>query len=399
MQTEQESTQSLKQQISLHLDKVILPFWQSLKDVNNGGYAGYVGYNLTADPGAPRGCIMNSRILWFFSTACTALKRPELLPYAAQAYRFMDIFRDREHGGLYWLCTPQGAPLDETKHTYSHAFAVYALAAYYRASGDQRALRQALELAALMEERMSRDGQYLEAFTGAFAPLSNEKLSDNPTLLSRGVVADKTMNTVLHVLEAYTLLFSVSGDARVGGRLRDLLALIRDTVYNADQNRLDVFFDSGWHSLIDMQSYGHDIEASWLIDLAADAVLCGDELAGMKRLTATLAQGVLARALQGGSLCNEWTEGETDPTRIWWVQAETMIGMANLYQKTGDPALPEQMRALWRYIETVIVDPRPGGEWFAEIDPQGKPRPLPVADPWKAPYHNGRMCIELMRRL
>jgi len=389
----------IKQEIARHVTETILPFWMGMLDETHGGYAGYVGYDLRADADAPKGCIMNSRILWFFSTACTALQRPELLLYAAQAYRGLDRFADPEHGGLYWLCAADGAPLDTTKHTYNHAFAVYAMAAYYQACGDKQVLRRALALFAFMEERMVKDGQYLEAFTDTFAPLSNEKLSDNPTLMQRGMVAERTMNTVLHVLEAYTLLYKVSGDERVAARLRDLLALVRDCVYNEAENRLDVFFDANMQSILDMQSYGHDIEASWLIDLAADAALTGEALAQMKRLTTRLAQGVLERALRGGSLLNERVEGVADTTRIWWVQAETMIGMANLWQKTGDPALPEQMRTLWRYIQTVIVDKRPGGEWIAEADAQGNPKPLPVADPWKAPYHNGRMCLELMRRL
>ena len=389
----------MRQEIERHLTETILPFWMKMRDETHGGYVGYVGYDLRADAGAPKGCIMNSRILWFFSTACTALQKPELLPWAAQAYRAMDRFADPQYGGLYWLCAADGTPLDTTKHTYNHAFAVYALAAYYQACGDEQVLRRALELFAFMEDRMTCDGQYLEAFTEAFAPLSNEKLSDNPTLMQRGVVAERTMNTVLHVMEAYTLLYKVSGDKRVGKRLRDLLTLIRERIYNEAENRLDVFFDSDMNSLLTMQSYGHDIEASWLIDLAADAALTGEELMQIKQLTTRLAQGVLERALRDGSLLNECVEGAEDTTRIWWVQAETMIGMANLLQKTGDPALPGKLQTLWEYIQTVIVDKRPGGEWIAEADAQGNPRPLPVADPWKAPYHNGRMCLELMRRL
>ncbi|HPF86422.1 MAG TPA: AGE family epimerase/isomerase [Candidatus Limiplasma sp.] len=389
----------LQQAMARHLTDTILPFWTGLTDTVHGGYTGYVGYDLQTDPDAPKGCIMNSRILWFFSTACTVLKRPDLLYYAQQAYRYFDRFVDAEQGGLFWLCAADGTPLDETKHTYNHAFAVYALAAYYQASGDMQALHRALALVELMETRMTKDGQYLDAFDRAFHPLQNDKLSDNPILTARGVIAEKTMNTVLHVLEAYTLVYEACCDARVGERLRDLLALIRDKVYNAAENRLDVFFDSGMHSLIDMQSYGHDIEASWLIDRAADAVLTGEDRTQIKRLTTRLAQGVLTRALTGGSLCNERVEDTLDTTRIWWVQAETMIGMANLYQKTKNPMLPERMRTLWRYIQTHIVDPRPGGEWFAAVDAQGSAKPLPIADPWKAPYHNGRMCMEMMKRL
>jgi len=389
----------LKQAAARHLEETIIPFWTGLRDDANGGFIGYVGHDLQPDAGAPRGCIFNSRILWFFSSAYSLLGQPALLDCARHACRYMERFADKTNGGLYWMCAADGRPTDTTKHTYNHAFAVYALAAYAKANGDEKALARATELFELIEGRMTKDGQYLDAFTDAFLPLSNDKLSDNPVLTARGVIAEKTMNTLLHVMEAYTLLYTVGRDARVRDRLLRLLELIQTKVYNPEQNRLDVFFDGGMRSLIDMQSYGHDIEASWLWDLAADAVLMGDKLKRVKQINTRLAQGVLDRAFDGESLANEIVEGKTDAKRIWWVQAETMVGMANLWKKTGDPALIEKMDALWAYIQNRIVDPRPGGEWFAEIDASGKPLELPIADPWKAPYHNGRMCLELMKRL
>lgn len=389
----------LKQEMARHLSDTILPFWTALRDDTRGGYTGYVGYDLKADTAAPKGCIQNSRILWFFSEAYTLLRRPEILDCAHHAYHFLERFTDRQEGGMYWMCTADGEPMDETKHTYNHAFAIYALAAYARASGSEQALKQALSLFGLIEERMVKDGTYADAFTRAFRPLENRKLGDNQTLLARGVVAEKTMNTFLHVMEAYTLLYEVSGDSRVRARLRELLELIREKVYNPDKNRLEVFFDSEMHSLIDMQSYGHDIEASWLWDLGADAVLEGSALEQVKQITTRLALGVLEHAFTDGSLLNECVEGVDDPRRIWWAQAEAMVGMANLWQKTGDPALMEKMQSLWRYIRKHIVDPRRGGEWYAAADPQGKPVGQPIAEPWKAPYHNGRMCMEMMKRL
>ncbi|MBN1776585.1 MAG: AGE family epimerase/isomerase [Clostridiales bacterium] len=389
----------LKREAARHLSDTIIPFWTGLRDDRSGGFAGYVGYDLHADPDAPRGCIQNSRILWFFSSAYTRLRQPALLGCARHAYQATERFCDSDEGGLYWLCAADGKPLDETKHTYNHAFAVYALAAYARASGDENALKQAHRLFELIEGRMTRDGQYLDAFTRPFGPLSNDKLSDNPVLTARGVIAEKTMNTILHVMEAYTLLYTVGGDARVRERLLMLLELIRTKVYNPQKNRLEVFFDSGMRSLIDMQSYGHDIEASWLWDLAADAALTGGKLTRVKQITTRLAQGVLSRAFDGESLANEIVEGKTDTRRIWWVQAEAMVGMVNLWLKTGAPALTEKMEALWNYIRKFIVDSRPGGEWFAIVGERGKPLQFPIADPWKAPYHNGRMCIELMKRL
>ena len=390
---------NLKQEMARHLSDTILPFWTGLTDTVHGGFIGYVGYNLKADAAAPKGCIHNSRILWFFSTAYTLLQDPRLLDCAHQAYRYFDRFMDKAEGGLYWMLAADGTPLDTTKHTYNHAFAIYALAAYAQASGQAEALHQAHALYTLVEERMVQGGTYADAFDRAFRPLRNDKLSDNPVLIARRVIAERTMNTHLHVLEAYTLLYTVGGDARVRQSLLGLLSTMENTLYNAAQNRLEVFLDSGMRPLLDMQSYGHDIEASWLWDLAADAVLAGGERQQVKQLTTRLAQGVLERAFDGDSLYNEIVEGTIDTRRIWWVQAETMIGLCNLWQKTGDPALMERMESLWGYMQTYLIDHRPGGEWYAAVDPQGKPVELPIVDPWKAPYHNGRMCLELIKRL
>ena len=389
----------LKQEVAQHLQRKLLPFWERLRDETHGGYYGYVDFDLQVDRQAPKGGILNSRLLWFFSRAYQATGDVALLTHARHAYAFMDRLWDATFGGVYWACTAQGEPLDTMKHTYAQSFAIYGLSAYAMATGDKGALARALQLYELIETRMTDDVTYLEAFDRSFHPLDNAKLSDNPKLLAKGVVAEKTMNTMLHVLEAYTTLFEATRDPRVENSLRLLLGVLRTRVYNAAKNRLEVFFDPQLRSVFDMQSYGHDIEASWLIDLAAKAVLQGDALAEVQRWTAELASGVLERALVDDSLLNEQTEGEEDPTRVWWVQAETMVGMTNLWQKTGEPRLRAQMDAVWAYIQRTLVDPREGSEWFWCVDAQGHPAEKPFVEPWKCPYHNGRMCLELMARL
>ncbi|MCE5343930.1 MAG: AGE family epimerase/isomerase [Eubacteriales bacterium] len=389
----------LKQEVREHLQNKLIPFWAALRDEANGGFTGYVGFDLQKDETAPKGCILNSRILWFFSRAYQMLKQPPLLELARHAYAFMDRFEDTEYGGLYWAVTYDGKPLDTAKHTYAQAFAVYGLAAYAQASGNPEALQKAMGLYTLIETRMADENGYGEAFDRVFHPEINGKLSDNPKLTGRGVIAQKTMNTLLHLLEAYTLLYEVGRDPRVLSSLRALLLMLRLKVYNREANRLEVFFDSGMRSLFDMQSYGHDIEASWLIDLAARVAQTPEERAETERLTTELARDVLKRAFRDGSLLNERVEDEDDDTRVWWVQAETMVGLANLWQKTGEAEWLEAMQAEWRYIRTRLADPREGGEWYWCLDAEGTPCPRPIVEPWKCPYHNGRMCMELVERL
>lgn len=389
----------LKREAGNHLKNKLIPFWQGLRDDVHGGYFGSMGYDLKVDKFSPKGGILLSRILWFFSSAYMAAGDPSLLSHARHAYAFLDRFFDREYGGVYWSLAYDGRPLDTAKHTYAQSFAIYSLCAYALAAGEQAPLDRALELYTLIETRMSDGTSYLEAFDRAFRPLDNAKLSDNPKLLAKGVMAEKTMNTMLHLLEAYTLLLEASGDARVHNSLRALLLLIEQRVYNHKQNRLEVFFDRQLNTVFDMQSYGHDIEASWLIDLAARKVLHGEELRRVETWTTVLAKGVFERAFRGGSLLNECAEGGDDPARIWWVQAEAMVGLCNLYQKTGDARYRAAMDDLWAFITGRLVDPRPGSEWFWSLNEQGRPDLKPIVEPWKCPYHNGRMCMELMARL
>lgn len=388
-----------KREATQHLTGKLIPFWEGMRDGQYGGYYGYLDFDLNLNQLSPKGCILNSRILWFFSRAYAALGEAQLLEHARHAYAFMDKFWDHEQGGVYWSCAYDGTPLDTMKHTYAQSFAIYGLSAYAIATGEREALQKATALYELIESRMTDKLGYLEAFDRAFQPLNNAKLSDNPKLMARGLVAEKTMNTMLHVMEAYTTLYEASGDERVRRSLKALLKTIGERVYNRKENRLEVFFDPELHSIFNMQSYGHDIEASWLIDLAAKAALEPEEYFGVALWTTRLAQGVLERAFRNGSLLNENTEGEDDSTRVWWVQAETMVGMANLWQKTGDKELLGQMEQEWQYIQHKLVDPRAGSEWYWCLSEQGEPEHRPVVEPWKCPYHNGRMCLELMARM
>ena len=301
---------------------------------------------------------------------------------------------DREYGGIYWSLNYDGAPLDTTKHTYNQAFCIYALSSYYEASHDEEALALAKQLFSLIEEKCTDEVGYLEAFTREFQPESNEKLSEN------GVLADKTMNTLLHVFEAYTELYRVSKDAEVKKRLEWILDTIADKIYNPKLHRQEVFFDEKWNSIIDLHSYGHDIETAWLMDR-------GVEILGEKKyedlmtpITKDLTAQIYKEAFDGHSLANECERGVVNVHRIWWVQAETVVGFLNGYKMNPDkPEYLEAAKSEWNFIKEHVIDKRSGSEWFWEVDPKGKPYPdRPIVEPWKCPYHNGRMCMEVINR-
>ena len=386
----------MKQEIKEHLTEKLIPFWENLRDDTYGGYYGWLSYDLQLDRKAEKGCILNSRITWFFANAYTFLQDPQLLAEAEHGYTFLkEHCIDLKNGGIFWSLNYDGTPADTTKHTYNQAFCIYALASYYEASKDHEALELAEQLFHLIEDKCRDEAGYLEAFTIDFKPQSNEKLSEN------GVIADKTMNTLLHVFEAYTELYRVSHDPEVGVKLAWILDLFADQIYNPSLHRQEVFFDSKYHSILDLHSYGHDIETSWLIDRGTE--ILGEEKYKNKMapVTMDLAKEILKVAFDGHSLANENDRGRVNQNRIWWVQAETVIGFLNAWQK--EPERDEFLNAsiaTWEFIKKSMIDKREGSEWFWEVNPDGTPiAGRPIVEPWKCPYHNGRMCIEVIKRL
>lgn len=379
-------------QIKSHLLEKILPFWQTLKDETHGGYISYVGMDLVVDREAFKGCILNSRILWTFSTAARVLDDPSYLPYAKHAFDFMKAFVDEENGGLYWSVTYDGKPLDTTKHTYCQAFAVYGLAAYARATGEDEPLLMAMQLFDMIQSRCRDTIGYCEAYKRDLTPESNEKLSEN------GVMATRTMNTLLHIIEAYAELYRASNDARVALATKTALDQVLHTLYDPQNGRLNVFFDHDFHSLIDLQSYGHDIEASWLLWDAVKTVISSDKQAPYRDMTLVLANSIYSRALTDNGVINECENGVNDPKRIWWVQAESVLGFQNAYELTGDQRYRDSARSVWDAIKRIIIDPRESSEWFVHAEPDGTPANRPIVDEWKCPYHNGRMCLEVIAR-
>ena len=375
------------------LNDTIVPFWLALRDEENDGFYGYMDYDLQLDKHAEKGCILNSRILWFFSEAALATGRADLRAAADHAYQFMaGHCVDHENGGVYWSVTYDGQPLDTTKHTYNQAFAIYALSAYYRLTGNVQALALAGELFNVIEDHCTDAGGYLEAFTVDWKPESNEKLSEN------GVLATRTMNTLLHVFEGYSGLYQAAPGEKVKAALLRILDIYASKVYSPDLHRQLVFFDHEYNSLIDLYSYGHDIESSWLIDwgtgLLGDAALAKS----IGAIDSDLAANVYKTAYTKHSLANECERGKVDTTRVWWVQAEAVLGFVNEFAKSGDAKYAAAAADIYHFICDKMTDHRPGGEWFWQTDENGEPSHKPIVEPWKCPYHNGRMCLELMRR-
>ncbi len=324
------------------LQENILPFWLKLRDPN-GGFYGRVDGNGVLDPTAPRGIILNARILWAFSAAYRALCNPEYLSAATHAWKwFKEAAIDHVYGGVFWSVTAQGEPLDVKKQLYSQAFAIYGLSEYVRATGDSEALLDAVKIFRLIEShyRDAVHGGYTEALSREFLPLEDMSLS------AHDINADKTMNSHLHLLEAYANLYKVWPDESLKEAVHSLLQLHKDVICGPS-GHLHLYFKNDWSVLPGAVSYGHDIETSWLILECAEAI---GETESCSATAARLAAAGNEGLLEDGSMMYELLpDGQKDTSRQWWVQAEALVG--NLWRwSAGDPEGLERARKLWSYI-------------------------------------------------
>ncbi|MBO6192820.1 MAG: AGE family epimerase/isomerase [Clostridiales bacterium] len=382
-------------EFSGHLYNDLIPFWMNLRDDENGGFFGFADENGIPDKKSPKGGILQSRILWFFSSAYMLRKDYEVLSCADHAYRFLrDFCLDHEYGGMFWSVNADGTPCEDMKHTYCQSFALYALSAYYRASGDAEALDLACSLYELIESKCRDKSGYLEAFGRDFSLCENDKLSEN------GVMADRTMNTLLHLLESYTELLEAEYFSDVEASVLEILKLFKTHVYDPQRKICKVFFDMDYNSIIDLESYGHDIEASWLISRACDVLKDRNIKDEMMPVITGLAEGALEHGIdeQDHAMNNECENGVVDSKKVWWVQAEAVTGFMNAYELTGDEDYLEASDMIWNYIRDNVVGEH--GEWIENIyEDVRKTEGQALVHEWKCPYHNGRMCMEMYTRL
>ena len=377
----------------------IAPFWlKHSPDDTYGGFRGWMSNDLRVDPQASKGIILNARILWTFSHAHRLYRDADFQRIAERAYAYLvDHFIDREFGGVYWTVDYRGNPLDTRKRPYAQAFALYGLTEFYLASGEQAALDRAREIYSLLEERC-RDHQYdgyFETFDRDWQLAGDQRLSE--------VDQDekKSMNTHLHVLEAYSALCRASSSAPVRERLRAIIGLFLNRIIQPDSFRLQMFFDETWAGKSGIRSFGHDIEASWLLCEAAESLGDPDLLAQVRAVALEMARSVYDKGLDvDGSLFYEAdSRAITDDEKHWWTQTEGVVGFVNAFQLSGDEKYLAAAIRVWHFIDRVIID-RQNGEWFWKTTREGSAaQDLPKLSQWKCPYHNGRMCFEINHRL
>jgi cellobiose epimerase len=387
----------IKQSLETELT-TILRFWSATAlDNEKGGFYGSVDHVGIPDPQADKGIILNTRILWTFSKAYNHTLNPEYLEMAQRAYLYIqEHFLDKRFGGYYWKLDCMGKPKERKKQIYAQAFMLYALSEFYQHDKSGVVLQQAVSLFNLMEKHSLdtvKEG-YLEAFDEAWNPMDDVRLSEKDENLI------KTMNTHLHVLEAYTSFYSIWKDASLGMSLENLLGIFMEKIYNPLNHHLELFFDEDWVSQSKKVSYGHEIESSWLLWEAAEVIGNTEMKSKCKEIALHLVHASMEGLDTDGGLMNELDNqsGHLDSDKHWWPQAEAMVGFFNAYELTHDKKYLELFKSSYQFTEQYIIDKKVG-EWHGRLNRDRKPYPEEKAGFWKCPYHNGRACIEIIQRI
>jgi len=389
----------LRERVERELLGDILPFWLTYAvDYEFGGFRGQIANDLTIDPLAHKGLILNARILWTFAKAYQVYRDEVYLRTARRAYEYLRrYFWDAELGGVYWMVDHLGNPVETKKRIYGQAFTVYALAEYVAACAEKEPLEKAIALHRMIEDAShdAQNGGYFETYE------RNWKLAREQRLSEVDMDEKKSMNTHLHLLEAYANLLRLWNEDELRKRLRELLRIFLDHIIDPETHHFRMFLDEVWRDRSDRFSFGHDIEGSWLICEAAEVLGDTAILEEARKAAVRMAQVLYEQAVDSdGGLFYEGSGKELiDTDKHWWPQAEAVVGFLNAYELSGRDYFLKASQNSWQFIEKFIVDHQ-HGEWYWKVSRDGTPSDDKYkVDPWKCPYHNSRTCFEVMERL
>ena len=376
----------------------ILEYWSlHTIDPENGGFVGQIDQNGKVVKFASKGSVLNSRILWSFSTSFCKIGSEKLEKLATRAYKnLIDNFWDKEQGGLYWELDYKGSPLNTRKQAYAQGFGIYAFSEYHRATNNKESLQFAIKLYNLIEEHYKDHefGGYVEALDRNWQPLDDFRLS------AKDVNSPKSMNTHLHILEPYTNLYRVWPDPELKESILQLIDIFLDRIIDKSSGHLNLFFDLNWANHYDIISFGHSIEGAWLLREAAVEVGDDELQTRVEKAALNLVDAVLRDGIDvDGSVFNELKDGHLDTDKDWWPQAEAMVGFMDAWQISGNYGYLEALKKSWDFIKQNMIDYE-NGEWFARVNRDGIPYDNEdKVGFWKCPYHNTRTMLEIINRI
>jgi mannobiose 2-epimerase len=203
----------------------------------------------------------------------------------------------------------------------------------------------------------------------------------------------------LHILEAYTNLYRIFNDSHLNKRIKQLISIFQSKIINAETGHLFVYFNKDWTPYANHISYGHDIETTWLLQEAAEVLGDKTTIKEVKESAVKLSETFLNEGVaRHGGIYYEKVNGNLLEQFDWWVQAESVVGLFNSWQISGNEKFLQQAIKSWEFIREHIIDKK-HGEWIWGVDANLKPVPNNKICHWKAPYHNSRMCLEMIKRI
>lgn len=392
-----ENLKKLKSELETELDSILKYWSNNTVDKQNGGFIGQIDFNDHIVADSEKGSVLNARILWTFSASYQTTKNENHKKLAERAFEFLsEHFYDKQFGGLFWSINADKTPKDTKNQIYALAFAIYGLSEYYAISKNEKALEIAINLYSKIQD-YSYDPVnkgYLEAFTRDWKPIEDLRLSE------KDANEKKTMNTHLHIIEAYANLYKVWKDKTLQNIMVELLETIEKHFINTETGHLRLFFDENWIEKPDVISYGHDIEAAWLLQQCAEISENESLIANYKKYAVQIADATKKGLDSDGGLWYEYDpeKKELIAEKHWWPQAEALIGFYNAYQLTGKEEYLDIVFNNWEFTKKYILD-KENGEWFWGVYSDYSIMQKDKAGFWKCPYHNGRACLELINRI
>ncbi len=376
----------------------ILHFWSTEAiDTEHGGFLGQINYLGKKCDKAPKGAILNARILWTFSAAYRTTKNEGYKKMADLSFHYINNhFVDTKNDGVFWEVDYLGNPVNKRKQAYALSFAIYAFAEYYRATHNTESLKSAKAWFQILEDKFwdTRYLGYIEALTETWSPIDDMRLSE------KDLNAPKSMNTHLHILEAYSNLYRVWPNDKLKNSILNLLDIFKHRIIDKSTGHFNLFFDMDWQVKSSAISFGHDIEGAWLLHEAAEVIDDKAYIESIRKTTLNLVDTTLREGMdKDGSLFNEYHHNIYDKDKHWWPQAEAMVGLMDAYQIEPKEAYLTAIYKLWQFIQTHLMD-RVNGEWFWRVDENGKTEHTDdKVGFWKCPYHNTRALMELIQRI
>lgn len=401
-----------------NLEEYVIDFWypRSIDDEHGGFILSYDDEGAFAGNDAKM-IVTQARMTWFFARLTrTDVVDGDYTDAADHGFAFLrDAMWDDDHGGFYWEVDRRGTVRKPRKHLYGQAFGLYALAEYYRVTGNEQALDLAGDLFEVIDdvakdhqnggyheyfepdwEQVTEGTTYLATIEPDWSPKESGESVLDPTL--------KLMNTHLHLLEAFTTYYRVTGDETVRERLHELLTILTNTVVRKDRPACTDKYDPDWTPKLDdadfrVVSYGHDVENVWLTMEASEA------LDVPTRLFADLYDGLFDYSLEYGYddqnggfyFFGPLGEHATNRIKAWWVQAEAMTSALRMYEATGEDVYRNVFEETYDFIEQYHVD-ETHGEWHSGVDETLEPVGRKGAE-YKGAYHDGRALIECIETL